>query len=172
MLLTLIENSCIGDLLGCVCIGVLGLVWGDAQPLNYIIVILLLESIEQPFSPPNMVSALFSPPLTLILSLDLSATAGRPVGRHTSPAPPFFPYLTAAEILLIRAGSAPPCSIDVGPAPPGPIFVIFGSRSPLLTATGSAPLHRLPRPTRLRPDSTLPSICRLASIGFAAAHLL
>jgi hypothetical protein len=29
----------------------LGLVWGEAHPLDYIIVILLLESIEQPFHP-------------------------------------------------------------------------------------------------------------------------
>jgi hypothetical protein len=34
-----------------VCIGLLGLVWGKAQPLDYMIVILLLESIEQSFSP-------------------------------------------------------------------------------------------------------------------------
>jgi hypothetical protein len=31
----------------------LGLVWGEAHPLGYIIVILLLESIEQPFFPSN-----------------------------------------------------------------------------------------------------------------------
>jgi hypothetical protein len=31
--------------LGCVLIGLLGLVWGEAHPLDYIIVILLLESI-------------------------------------------------------------------------------------------------------------------------------
>jgi hypothetical protein len=37
--------------LGCVCIGLLGLVWGKAQPLDYMIVILLLELIEQSFSP-------------------------------------------------------------------------------------------------------------------------
>jgi hypothetical protein len=37
--------------LGCVCIGLLGLVWEEAQPLDYIIVILLLKSIEQPFHP-------------------------------------------------------------------------------------------------------------------------
>jgi hypothetical protein len=36
--------------MGCVCIGLLVLMWGEAQPLDYIIVILLLESIEQPFS--------------------------------------------------------------------------------------------------------------------------
>jgi hypothetical protein len=35
--------------LGCVCIGLLGLVWREAQPLDYIIVIILLKSIEQPF---------------------------------------------------------------------------------------------------------------------------
>jgi hypothetical protein len=34
--------------LGCVCIGLLGLMWEAVQPLDYIIVILLLESIEQP----------------------------------------------------------------------------------------------------------------------------
>jgi hypothetical protein len=34
-----------------VCIGLLSLAWGEAHPLDYIIVILLLESIEQPFHP-------------------------------------------------------------------------------------------------------------------------
>jgi hypothetical protein len=49
----LLEDSCIRGLLDCVCIGLLGLVWGEAHPLGYIIVILLLESIEQPFFPSN-----------------------------------------------------------------------------------------------------------------------
>jgi hypothetical protein len=49
--LILLENSCIGCLLGCVCIGLLGLVWGETHSLDYIIVILLLESIEQPLFP-------------------------------------------------------------------------------------------------------------------------
>jgi hypothetical protein len=34
----------------------LGLTWGEADPLDYIIVILLLELIEQPFYPSNIVS--------------------------------------------------------------------------------------------------------------------
>jgi hypothetical protein len=37
--------------LGCMCIGLLDLVWGEAHPIDYIIIILLLESIEQPFYP-------------------------------------------------------------------------------------------------------------------------
>jgi hypothetical protein len=45
------QPNCITGPLGCVRIGLLGLVWGKAKPLDYIIVILLLESIEQPFSP-------------------------------------------------------------------------------------------------------------------------
>jgi hypothetical protein len=32
----------------CVCASLLGLVWGQAQPLDYIFVLLFLESIEQP----------------------------------------------------------------------------------------------------------------------------
>jgi hypothetical protein len=47
----LLESPCIRDPLDCVCIGLLGLTWGEAQPPDYIIVILVLESIEQPFSP-------------------------------------------------------------------------------------------------------------------------
>jgi hypothetical protein len=43
-----LENSCIRGPLGCMCIGLLGLMWAEAQPLDYIIVILLFESIEQP----------------------------------------------------------------------------------------------------------------------------
>jgi hypothetical protein len=53
-ILASVESPCIRDPLGCVCIGLLGLVWGETQPLDYnhyIIVILLLKSIEQPFSP-------------------------------------------------------------------------------------------------------------------------
>jgi hypothetical protein len=42
--------------LGCVRIGLLGLVWGEAHPLDYIIVILLLKSIEQPFYPSNTIN--------------------------------------------------------------------------------------------------------------------
>jgi hypothetical protein len=41
--------------LGCVCIGLLSIVWEEAHPLDYIIVILLLESIEQSVCLPNMV---------------------------------------------------------------------------------------------------------------------
>jgi hypothetical protein len=33
------------------CIGLLDLVWGEAHPIDYIIIILLLESIEQSFYP-------------------------------------------------------------------------------------------------------------------------
>jgi hypothetical protein len=46
-----LEDSCIGGLLGCVCIGLLALVWGEAHPLGYIIIILLLKLIEQPLLP-------------------------------------------------------------------------------------------------------------------------
>jgi hypothetical protein len=45
--------------LGCVCIGLLGLVWGEAQPLDYIIVILVLKSIEQPILPHLTVTNFF-----------------------------------------------------------------------------------------------------------------
>jgi hypothetical protein len=38
-------------LLGCACIGLLGLVWGEIHPLGYISVILLLKSIEQSLLP-------------------------------------------------------------------------------------------------------------------------
>jgi hypothetical protein len=48
----MLENSCIGGpWAACMCIGLLGLVWGEAQPLDYMIVVLLLKSIEQPFYP-------------------------------------------------------------------------------------------------------------------------
>jgi hypothetical protein len=45
-----LEDSCIGGLLGCVCIGLFALVWGEAHLLGYIIVILLLESIKHSFT--------------------------------------------------------------------------------------------------------------------------
>jgi hypothetical protein len=46
-----LESLCIRGPLGCMCIGLLHLVWGKGQPLDYIIVILLFESIEQPLFP-------------------------------------------------------------------------------------------------------------------------
>jgi hypothetical protein len=45
--------------MGLVCLGCWALCMGEAQPLDYILVLLFMESIEQSFPPPNMVSAKF-----------------------------------------------------------------------------------------------------------------
>jgi hypothetical protein len=43
----LLESLCIGTPLGCVSIGLLGLMCEEAQPQDYIIIIFVLKSIEQ-----------------------------------------------------------------------------------------------------------------------------